>query len=61
MDIDNLCKSVLDALDLSGLYSDDSLVHNLESSKISINQDDPEGVRIQVWEWSIETTKTSQD
>jgi len=61
VDIDNLCKSVLDALDLSGLYSDDSLVHNLEASKISIDEVDPEGVRIQVWEWGIETSQTSQD
>lgn len=61
VDIDNLCKSVLDALDLSGLYSDDSLVHNLEASKISIDEVDPEGVRIQVWEWGIETSQASQD
>ena len=61
VDIDNLCKSILDALDLSGLYSDDSLVHNLESSKISIDEDDPEGVRIQAWEWTIETPQTSED
>ena len=61
VDIDNLCKSVLDALNLSGLYSDDSLVHNLEASKISIDEVDPEGVRIQVWEWGIETSQTSQD
>jgi len=61
VDIDNLCKSVLDALDLSGLYADDSLVHNLEASKISIDDDDPEGVRIQAWEWTVETSQTSQD
>jgi Holliday junction resolvase RusA-like endonuclease len=60
VDIDNLCKSVLDALDLSGLYSDDSLVHNLEASKIPIDHDDPEGVRIQVWEWTIETPQASR-
>ena len=57
VDIDNLCKSVLDALDRSGLYSDDSLVHNLEASKISLEEADPEGVRIQVWEWGIETSQ----
>lgn len=61
MDIDNLCKSVLDALDLSGLYANDSLVHNLEASKISIDDSDPEGVRIQAWEWTIETSQTSED
>jgi len=55
VDIDNLCKSVLDALDRSGIYSDDSLVHNLEASKMRIHDDDPEGVRIQAWEWTTET------
>lgn len=54
-DIDNLCKSVLDALTQAEVYVNDTRVDNLEAIKIPININDPEGVRIQVWEWVTES------
>jgi len=50
-DIDNLSKSVLDALTNTEIYNDDSCVDNLEATKIAINPNDPEGVHITIWEW----------
>lgn len=53
-DIDNLSKSVLDALTDAKVYANDACVDNLEATKIPININDPEGLHIKIWEWTPE-------
>jgi Holliday junction resolvase RusA-like endonuclease len=50
-DIDNLAKSVLDALQLSGTIVDDKTVTDLNTSKRFVEQGHPEGVEIELTAW----------
>lgn len=50
-DIDNLAKSVLDALQLSGTIVDDKTVTDLIVAKRFVEPDHPEGVEVELTAW----------
>jgi len=51
-DIDNLTKSVMDALKVAGLFKDDNAVYHLEAMK-ERPYGGVEGVKIQAWKWAV--------
>lgn len=50
-DVDNLAKSVLDALQLAGVIEDDKTVTDLFAYKRFADQDHPEGVEVELIAW----------
>lgn len=50
-DVDNLAKSVLDALQLSGTIADDKTVTDLTVSKRFVEPGHPEGVEVELTAW----------
>jgi Holliday junction resolvase RusA-like endonuclease len=50
-DVDNLAKSVLDALQLAGIIEDDKTVTDLSAYKRFANSEHPEGVEVELISW----------
>jgi Holliday junction resolvase RusA-like endonuclease len=50
-DIDNLAKSVLDALQIAGIIDDDKTVTDLSAYKRFADGDNPEGVEVELTAW----------
>jgi Holliday junction resolvase RusA-like endonuclease len=55
LDIDNSVKDTLDILKKAGVFPDDSLVYNVEATKIPLPPNEKkELTHIEVWEWCFE-------
>ena len=51
VDVDNLAKPILDALEKAGAYDDDTLVIHLEVTKVAVFEPLLEKVHIELFEW----------